>query len=242
MLLNVGGRSNRHFWGTVVVSKIKDLVIVFSPTTVPERTDRNMATIAEKQNTKTAPKTLVRASARSLHISPRKMRLVTNLVKGMPVGEAITQLAFTNKKGAKYLSRLIRSAVANAENNFSLNSENLFVKSATCDMGQTMKRYFPRARGSAFVIRRKMTHVNVVLEERADKAGKKSRFGLLKRAKKDKPVKTQEGSIGEPELVQASSKATAKSGKVSEHQATHQENVEDTLRARDGSENQLKSN
>ncbi len=195
-----------------------------------------MATTVEQQNTKT----LVRASSRSLHISPRKMRLVTNLVKGMPVAEAITQLSFTNKKGAKYLSRLLQSAVANATNNFSLNAESLFVKSATCDMGQTMKRYFPRARGSAFIIRRKMTHVNVVLEERAVKAGKKSRFILPKRAKKDKPLKTQEGSIGEPEATAASPEV--KAPKATENKGKHFENTQTTIREKDGSENQLKSN
>src|SRR5437868_1981305 len=95
---------------------------------------------------------LVTAHARGLHISPRKMRLVTNLVKKMPVEEAILQLQFSNKKAAGMLAKVLRSAVANAENNFSLKSEDLIVKSVSCDMGQTMKRYMPRARGSAFVI------------------------------------------------------------------------------------------
>jgi large subunit ribosomal protein L22 len=196
-----------------------------------------MATKVEQANNHT----LVRASARSLHISPRKMRLVTNLVKGLRASEAVSQLSFTNKKGAKYLSRLIQSAVANAENNFSLKADNLFVKSATCDMGQTMKRYFPRARGSAFVIRRKMTHVNVVLEEKAVAASKKPRFSLPKRVKKDQPIKTQEGSLGEPEAM-TTSPETAKGVKVSEHKAKHQENTETTIREKTGDENQLKSN
>lgn len=119
------------------------------------------------------PKQLVRAHARSLRIAPRKMRLVTNLVKDMRVHDAITQLQFTNKKGAKMLQKLLQSAVANAENNFSLNSEGLFIKTITCDMGQVMKRSFPRARGSAFIIRRKLSHVNVTLEEREVKKKKK---------------------------------------------------------------------
>jgi len=153
-----------------------------------------MATTTAKQNNPT----LVRASARALRIAPRKMRLVTNLIKGMRVSDAITQLQFTNKKGAPYLAKLIRSAVANAETNLSLKAENLFVKSVTCDMGQTMRRYFPRARGSAFVIRRKTSHVNVVLEQRPGVAAKKSRFALIKRQKQGEPLKTQEGSVGEP--------------------------------------------
>jgi large subunit ribosomal protein L22 len=193
-----------------------------------------MAKVAEKQNT---PK-LVTASARSLHISPRKMRLVTNLVKNLRVSDAVIQLGFTNKKGAKYLIRLLRSAAANAENNFSMNADNLYVKSITCDMGQTMKRYFPRARGSAFVIRHKLSHVNVVLEERAPKAGSaKSRFSLPKRAKKDEQVITKEGSAGTP--VEAPETLTTETP-VSEHHVTHPENTDTAVEEKKTPENQLK--
>lgn len=120
-----------------------------------------------------APKQLVKAHARSLRISPRKMRLVTNLVKNMRLSDAMTQLQFTNKKAAGMLQKLLQSAAANAENNFSLNRDGLFIKEITCDMGPVLKRSFPRARGSAFMIRRKMSHVNVVLEERAVKPKKR---------------------------------------------------------------------
>ncbi len=134
----------------------------------------------------TAPaKQLVRAHARSLRIAPRKMRLVTNLVKDMRYGDAMTQLSFTNKKGAKMLQKLLQSAAANAENNFSLNRDNLFIKELTCDMGPVLKRSFPRARGSAFMIRRKLSHVNVILEERAVKAKKKK--AVVPKAVKPEP-------------------------------------------------------
>lgn len=191
-----------------------------------------MAEKTEQQNTPT----LVKASARSLRISPRKMRLITNLVKDMRVSDAMTQLKFTNKKGAKFMSTLLKSAVANAENNFSLNSDNLFIKTATCDMGQTMKRYFPRARGSAFIIRRKNSHVNVILEERAQKTVKKSRFALPVRAKKeDKPVVTQEGSVGNPESGPAAEQTkNTKGQQASEHKATHMENAESTVEQKAG--------
>lgn len=128
---------------------------------------------AAKPEKEAAPKQLVRAHARSLRLAPRKMRLVTNLVKGMRLNDALTQLQFTNKKGAKMVQKLLQSAAANAENNFSLNRDGLFIKEITCDMGPVMKRSFPRARGSAFMIRRKLSHVNVILEERAVKAKKK---------------------------------------------------------------------
>ena len=144
----------------------------------------------------------------------------------------MTQLRFTNKKGAKILTTLLKSAVANAENNFSMSGDSLFIKTITCDMGQTMKRFFPRARGSAFVIRRKNSHVNVILEERAVKAAKKSRFALPSRtAKKDKPVVTQEGSVGVPE---AGPDADFVNEQANEHKATHMENAEAVVEQKTG--------
>ncbi len=130
--------------------------------------------------------TLVKASARHLHIAPRKMRLVTNLVKGMNAADAVVQLRHANKKAAPMLIKLIESALANAKNNFSLNPEHMYIKSVTCDMGKMMKRYFPRARGSAFVIRRKMSHVNIVLEERKKAKAAKAQASFLGKAKEDK--------------------------------------------------------
>ncbi len=156
-----------------------------------------MAKTVEKVNTAK----LVTASARGLRISPRKMRLVTNLVKDLQVGEAITQLTFTNKKAAGMLIKLLKSAVANAENNFSLKPEQLYVKSISCDMGLTAKRYFPRARGSAFVIRRKQAHVNVVLEQRpATKKAKKSRLSMLTR--RVKTAAKPSSKAGVPETLE----------------------------------------
>jgi large subunit ribosomal protein L22 len=140
-----------------------------------------------QQATKQNKEKLVMASANDLHIAPRKMRLVTNLIKNLPVEQALVQLQHTNKKASEMVIKLLKSAVANAQNNFSLKPENLYVKSLTCDMGRMLKRYMPRARGSAFTIRRKMSHVNIVLGERAVK-GKKSAFNLFKKEKEqDKP-------------------------------------------------------
>ncbi len=155
-----------------------------------------MADKTLQENTVVA-KQLVRAHARNLRISPRKLRLVTNLVKNMRVGDALVQLQFTNKKGAPMIAKLLQSAVANAEHNFSLNRDGLFIKSITCDMGPVLQRAFPRARGSAFVIRRKMSHVNLVLEEK-DVKRKKSTAKVVTAKKESKPVKTVEGSLGLP--------------------------------------------
>jgi large subunit ribosomal protein L22 len=129
---------------------------------------------------------LVTAYARALHIAPRKMRLVTNMVKGNYALDALTQLSHLNKKGAPMVVKLLKSAIANARHNFQLEPEALYIKSITCDQGKEMKRYFPRARGSAFVIRRKMSHVNVILEEKQRKGGKleNSRVEMFKKLTK----------------------------------------------------------
>ncbi len=145
--------------------------------------------------TESAP--LVVAHARQLHVAPRKMRLVTNMIKNMNVGDALTQLAHMNKKAAPMVVKLLQSAVANAQNNFSLKPEHLYIKTITTDQGDVMKRYFPRARGSAFVIRRKLSQVHVTLEERKKAKASNSITGFLK--KKEKPAEIQ--SIDAKEAV-----------------------------------------
>jgi large subunit ribosomal protein L22 len=143
--------------------------------------------MTKAQNVKTESARLVTAHARDLHIAPRKMRLVTNLVKGMNALDAITQLQHTEKKASPMLIKLIQSAVANAKNNFSMDPQHLFIKSITADMGKVMKRYFPRARGSAFEIKRKMSHINIVLEERKKGKASKVKAGFLNKVKSEEP-------------------------------------------------------
>ena len=143
-----------------------------------------------KTSATTKSATLVKASARHLHIAPRKMRLVTGLVSGMNALDAITQLEHANKKAAPMLIKLIQSAVANAKNNFSLDVNHLFIKSITEDQGKVMKRYFPRARGSAFEIKRKMSHVNIILEERKHGKASTAKATFLSKAKEEEKVES----------------------------------------------------
>ncbi|MBL8030118.1 MAG: 50S ribosomal protein L22 [Candidatus Doudnabacteria bacterium] len=151
-----------------------------------------MSNKAEKQNSAKQ----VTAYARNLRVSPRKLRLLTSMVQGMYVDQAVTSLQFAPQKGAEFLLRAIKSAAANAVNNFSLKPEDLYVKSATCDMGKVMKRYFPRARGSAFVIKRKLSHVNVVLGEKKRSGKSASRLELFKKKQK------QEASVDKKEATE----------------------------------------
>lgn len=142
-----------------------------------------------EQNTK--PKTAV-AHARYIRISPRKMRLVTNMVKGMYATEALVQLQFTNKKAARFVSNVIKSALANGVNNFNMSKDDMIVKSITCDMGPKLKRFMPRAQGRATPIRKPTAHLNVVLEEKpSNKKRKKFDFDTEKKESK-KEKATQE--------------------------------------------------
>lgn len=144
--------------------------------------------MAKAQDPKTASSPQVKAYARHLHIGPRKMRLVTNLVKNMNVADALAQLQHLDKKASPMLIKLINSAIANAKHNFSLDTGHLFIKSITTDSGKVMKRSFPRARGSAFAIHRRMSHVNIVLEERKTGKAAKVRLPFLQKKEEAAPA------------------------------------------------------
>ena len=108
----------------------------------------------------------VTAKARYVRVSPRKARLVTALVKDKKVEEALNILAFTKKAFAKTLIKLINSAVANAQQNNQMDVDTLKVKRISVDGGTTLKRYMPRAMGRATMIRKRTSHVTVVLDEK----------------------------------------------------------------------------
>ena len=86
------------------------------------------------------------------------------MIRGKPVKEAMNILMLTPKKGARIIKDVLQSAVANAENNYGLNRENLFVKIAQVDKGPTLKRIKPRARGRADLIRKRTSHITIVLD------------------------------------------------------------------------------
>ncbi|NJM09505.1 MAG: 50S ribosomal protein L22 [Bdellovibrionaceae bacterium] len=108
----------------------------------------------------------VKASLNFARIGCQKARLVADVVRGKDVNEAIRNLTFMKQKGAGLIKKLIESAVANAENKKTIDIDNLFVKSIWVDMGPSMKRFRPRAQGRAFQVKKKLSHINVVLEEK----------------------------------------------------------------------------
>ncbi len=105
----------------------------------------------------------VKASAKGIHISPRKARLVANLLKNLPVVEALTHLGFLTKKAAQPIKKLVNSAVASASHNFQIEADRLFIKSLTVDQGRVFFRYQPRAQGRALPVRKRTSHLNLIL-------------------------------------------------------------------------------
>lgn len=112
----------------------------------------------------------VTAHLRGLHIAPQKVRLITDLVRGLDIGEADAQLAYAAKRAARPIRKLIASAAANAEHNFALRRDNLFVAQILVNQGPTLHRYQPRAFGRAAPIRKRSSHVTVILDERVPMA------------------------------------------------------------------------
>lgn len=113
--------------------------------------------------------TEVRAKLRYLRQSPRKVRLAADLIRGQSVKNAELKLRFLPKKSAGFLQKLLHSAVSNAKNNFRLDKENLFVKEIRVDQGPTLKRHMPRARGRATMIKKRTSHITLILNEQKSK-------------------------------------------------------------------------
>lgn len=108
------------------------------------------------------------ARSRFLRISPQKLRLVCNLIKGKDLNQALSILEFTPKKGARLISKTLLAAVANARNQQNVDEDRLFVKHALADGGPTWKRSLPRAHMHATPILKRTSHLTVVVDERQD--------------------------------------------------------------------------
>jgi large subunit ribosomal protein L22 len=108
----------------------------------------------------------VKARLRFVRIAPRKARLVADLIRGKRSEEALNILTFTRKAAAKILIKLLKSAIANATQKKNIDVDHLYVKQITVDQGPTMKRYQPRALGRATMIRKRTSHIHIVLDER----------------------------------------------------------------------------
>lgn len=107
----------------------------------------------------------IKASLNYLRISPRKVKLVADLIRGLNVDKAQAQLQFLTKKAASPILKLLNSAIANAKHNFNLEKENLYIEDIGVNQGSTLKRWRPRAFGRAAPILRRTSHVTIILGE-----------------------------------------------------------------------------
>ena len=108
----------------------------------------------------------VKASARQLTASPRKMRLITSRLPGLSVDQALALLRYMPSPHARSVSKVVLSAASNAENNFNLDVDDLVIKRAYADEGRTMKRFKARSRGRASPLLKRSSHITIILDER----------------------------------------------------------------------------
>lgn len=145
-----------------------------------------------------------------IKIAPRKVRVIANAVKKLPISEAEALLLTNSKKAAEPILKLLRSAIANAKNNQQMEVNRLFIKEIKVDQGPILKRWMPRARGQAGMIQKKGSHITLVLEE-SDKL-KTPRFNIIKpeRIKKSEFEKIRKQKEAEKEKPKEALRAEAK--------------------------------
>ena len=113
--------------------------------------------------------TLVKAINKNVRTSPRKLALVCNFIKGKKADVALKDLEFTRKRIARDVSKTVKSAIANAENNYQFDIDNLFVKEAFVGKSLVMKRFRPRAKGRASPVKKPFSRITIILEEKKEK-------------------------------------------------------------------------
>lgn len=109
-----------------------------------------------------------KAVARYIRISPRKVRIVIDLIRGKSVQHALAILKHTPKAASAPIEKVLRSAMANATHNYDMDEDKLYISRAYVDQAPTMKRYHPRQRGQAFPILKRSSHITVVVAERKE--------------------------------------------------------------------------
>ncbi len=148
----------------------------------------------------------IKASLNHLRMSPRKARLVLDVVREMPIEKALEQLQFLNKLAAEPIKKLIESAIANAEHNFNIERSNLYIKEIKADGGMTLKRWMPRAHGRATTLRKRSCHISLVLAEIVESGKKEAR-----KVKTEAPVKLEEVVADANKKSKANTKKEAQS-------------------------------
>lgn len=163
----------------------------------------------------------VYAGAKWIRISPYKVREVAALIKGKPIDEARRILAFTPKVASHEVSKVLEAAIANAEANFQIPQEDLVVKTASADEAMTIKRFRPRAQGRAYRIRKRTSHIHIVLE-RVEKVEAET----ARRPRRAQKAKTKATEGGAPAEKQAATEETKKKSRRTKAAAPKKEGEE----------------
>jgi large subunit ribosomal protein L22 len=158
---------------------------------------------------------LVRSTTKYARISPKKARHVVREIQGLPVSDALDALKYTPKKSARLIFKTLESAIANAENNHELSADELIVKEAVVGEGPTLKRFKPRARGSAGAIRKRQSHIFITLTDEFEAPEEKKRSG---KPKKRDTIKSLFGAGAKP----AAKKEEAPAEVIEETEATEE--------------------
>jgi len=152
----------------------------------------------------------MKASAKQLRITPRKINLIADLIRNKDVNEALVILRFTPKKGAKLLYKIVKSAVANAENNFKQDKNSLFVKEIVVGKATTLKRSVPISKGRVHPILKRSAHVLVTIGVREDidkkstkETGTKAKIDKKETVKVSKPAKSTKTTSPKAKKVKA---------------------------------------
>ncbi len=136
-----------------------------------------------ENKTRHLPANAALAQARYVRMTPMKCRRVIDLVRGLPVAEALDILRFAPQAAAEPVGKVVASAVANAEHNKHLNAADLYVAQAYVDEGPTLKRFRPRAQGRAFRIRKRTSHITVVVQSVLDDASPAVKAGTASKGR-----------------------------------------------------------
>lgn len=156
----------------------------------------------------------IKARLNFLRITPRKVRAIADQLRGLSLEEAESQLLISKKRAGEPVLKLLKSAIANAQNNFSIKKEDLLIKKIDVNEGPTLHRWFPRAFGRAAPIRKRSSHLLIVLEAKAG----------VKLKKIDKTTPHQEGKEIEKKIKEADLKDDANIKKTSDNKFNKKQN------------------
>jgi large subunit ribosomal protein L22 len=157
----------------------------------------------------------VNAKITYLRIAPRKVRLIADMIRGKKASEAKNALLFTTNKSAAVILKLLNQAIDSAKNNFQMDERDLYISKITVDGGPILKRFRPRARGSAFAIQKKTSHITLTLDGLGNKAGKKTKGPALK---EDNLSPKEADSVKSEETKKAAKPKIKSEKEISKHQ------------------------